>query len=55
MAQDRAGGEENIRFHFDSARLIADLLRLHNEATYATMCKRKNEAIQTQIPYVRVG
>jgi len=43
------------RFHFDSARLITDLLRLHNEANYATMCERKNEAIQTQIPYVRVS
>jgi hypothetical protein len=32
-----------------------DLLRLHNEANYTTMCKRTNEAIQIQIPHARVG
>ncbi len=32
-----------------------NLLRLHNEVNYATLRKRKNEAIQTKIPPVRGG
>jgi hypothetical protein len=34
---------------------VVNLLRLHNEVNYATLRKRKNEAIQTQIPSVRGG
>ena len=32
-----------------------NLLRLHNEVKYATLRKRKNEAIQTKIPSVRAA
>jgi hypothetical protein len=36
---------------FDSIRLICHLFRLRNEANFAAMCKRKNEAVQIQIVY----